>query len=153
MLRIGTQGGGGFGDPLERPAAKVATDVADGFVRRETALRDYGVVLTDDGSVDEAATRTQREAIRKGRGWSEPPLYGLGAAREAHSALWTEAIEDAIAAAVDGMPVQLRQFLHRRLMDAVAQRLEAGDGVAAAEIPGLLASLRGSLGVHGTAAE
>lgn len=38
-----TPGGGGYGDPLERPVAAVVADVRDGFVTVEAALRDYGV--------------------------------------------------------------------------------------------------------------
>jgi len=142
VLRIGTQGGGGFGDPLERPAAKVAEDVANGFVHAGTALDAYGVVLAADGSVDEAATTERRATIRSERGWTQAPLYGLGAAREAHSALWTEDLEDAIAEAVADMPVQLKQFLHRRLIDGITERLEDGRGVAAGEVPGLLAEVQ-----------
>ena len=36
-------GGGGFGDPRERPFAAVLDDVLDGYVSREAAIRDYGV--------------------------------------------------------------------------------------------------------------
>ena len=153
VLRIGTQGGGGFGDPLERPAAKVADDVANGFVHADTARDAYGVVLAGDGSVDEAATLERRQAIRTERGWTQPPLYGLGAAREAYSALWTQALEDAIAEAVADMPVQLKQFLHRRLIDDIAQRLEDGRGVVAGDLPGLLADLQAAFESGRVAAE
>jgi N-methylhydantoinase B len=153
VLKIGTQGGGGFGDPLERPAAKVAEDVANGFVHAETAREAYGVVLTAEGAVDEGATTERRSAIRTERGWTAAPLYGLGAAREAHSALWTEDLEDAIAAAVADMPVQLKQFLHRRLMDGIALRLEDGRGVAAQDVPGLLADLQSAFESGRVAAE
>ncbi|MDH3594899.1 MAG: hydantoinase B/oxoprolinase family protein [Rhodospirillales bacterium] len=43
-------GGGGYGDPLERAPARVAEDVRNGFVSRETALRDYGVEVGADGT-------------------------------------------------------------------------------------------------------
>jgi N-methylhydantoinase B len=36
-------GGGGFGDPFERPAAQVADEVRDGLISLEAARRDYGV--------------------------------------------------------------------------------------------------------------
>ena len=58
------QGGGGWGDPLEREAAAVANDVVAGAVSLETAREIYGVVV-ENGSVDEAATERQRETIRK----------------------------------------------------------------------------------------
>jgi N-methylhydantoinase B len=38
-------GGGGFGDPRERPVERVLEDVRAGLVSAEGALRDYGVVV------------------------------------------------------------------------------------------------------------
>jgi N-methylhydantoinase B len=59
-------GGGGFGDPLTRDAARVRDDVLNELVSREAAERDYGVVLTDDGAVDEAATQRRRKGSLSG---------------------------------------------------------------------------------------
>lgn len=53
-------GGGGWGDPYERDPARVARDVRCGYVSREAARRDYGVVLSDDLAIDEEATRALR---------------------------------------------------------------------------------------------
>lgn len=53
-------GGGGWGDPFARDAAEVATDVRNEVITRESALRDYGVALTDDLQLDEAATAGAR---------------------------------------------------------------------------------------------
>ena len=53
-------GGGGFGNPLEREPQSVADDVRDGMVSPQAAVSEYGVILADDGSVDEAATRAER---------------------------------------------------------------------------------------------
>jgi N-methylhydantoinase B/oxoprolinase/acetone carboxylase alpha subunit len=50
LLCFETWGGGGWGDPLKRDAALVATDVDRGLVTIEGALR-YGVVLRDDLSI------------------------------------------------------------------------------------------------------
>ncbi len=55
--------GGGYGNPLERDPAKVADDVLDGVISVETALRDYGVVVSARGVVDHAST----EKVRAGR--------------------------------------------------------------------------------------
>ncbi len=41
-------GGGGFGDPRERPVDLVLADVRAGYISRETAERDYGVAVTGD---------------------------------------------------------------------------------------------------------
>jgi N-methylhydantoinase B len=67
LLSDFVQGGGGFGDPLDRPPMQVARDVALRLVRRDTAELIFGVVLGPDGSVDDAATRRRREAIRTER--------------------------------------------------------------------------------------
>jgi hypothetical protein len=57
--------GGGFGDPLERPAAKVLDDVLDDFCTVEHARHAYGVVLDPIAeTVDEAATKALRERMR-----------------------------------------------------------------------------------------
>ena len=53
-------GGGGFGPAFERDPALVATDVRLGFVSRENATAQYGVVLADDGTVDSDATQSAR---------------------------------------------------------------------------------------------
>ncbi|WP_194915614.1 hydantoinase B/oxoprolinase family protein [Catenulispora rubra] len=45
VVRIRTTGGGGWGDPLERPVEDVVRDLRWGKVSVEGALRDYGVVL------------------------------------------------------------------------------------------------------------
>ena len=55
-------GGGGFGSPFARDPERVREDVLNELVSREAAERDYGVVLTDDGAVDEQATRRRRSA-------------------------------------------------------------------------------------------
>lgn len=61
VVRILGAGGGGYGDPLERDAAKVLADLVEGKVSREGALRDYGVVIDGEmPSVDEAATLSRR---------------------------------------------------------------------------------------------
>lgn len=59
-VHIYSGGGGGYGPPLERDPESVRRDVALGFVSREAAGRDYGVVLRDDGAVDAAATAALR---------------------------------------------------------------------------------------------
>src|SRR5262249_34834720 len=55
-------GGGGFGDPFTRDAERVRDDVIDGYISREAAEREYGVVLGDDDAIDVEATRRLRTA-------------------------------------------------------------------------------------------
>jgi N-methylhydantoinase B len=61
IIRLETGGGGGWGHPFDREAERVLADVRGGFVSRESAERDYGVILSADGrSVDQAATDKRR---------------------------------------------------------------------------------------------
>jgi N-methylhydantoinase B len=53
-------GGGGYGHPFLRDPERVRDDVLDGYVSREAAARDYGVILTDAGEIDAAATHAAR---------------------------------------------------------------------------------------------
>ena len=53
--------GGGYGDPKQREPERVLSDVLDGFVTREQARTDYGVVIRDDLTLDHAATATLRD--------------------------------------------------------------------------------------------
>ncbi len=68
-----TAGGGGFGDPLERDPKLVLEDVADDYVSVERAAKDYGVVIKVIDTelchyeVDDAATRSSRDVIRRDR--------------------------------------------------------------------------------------
>ena len=43
VLVIGSGGGGGYGDPKQRPRDVVTDDVRRGYMTREAALRDYGL--------------------------------------------------------------------------------------------------------------
>jgi N-methylhydantoinase B len=57
--------GGGFGDPLERPSAKVLDDVLDGFCTVEHGRLAYGVIVDAVAeTVDQAATKALRERMR-----------------------------------------------------------------------------------------
>ena len=53
-------GGGGYGRPIDRDPARVARDVAEGYVTRARAEAVYGVVLDAAGAVDAAATARRR---------------------------------------------------------------------------------------------
>ncbi len=61
-LRVVTGGGGGYGDAFERPPEEVLEDVLNDYITPETARTKYGVALTPDGVLDEAATETLRAA-------------------------------------------------------------------------------------------
>jgi N-methylhydantoinase B len=59
-------GGGGYGNPAERPVEEVRRDARDGLISRRVAQDVFGVVLSDDDDpvVDEPATAARREQLR-----------------------------------------------------------------------------------------
>lgn len=60
-------GGGGYGDPLQRDAVRVARDVRRRLVSSATADAVYGVRLSAEGQPDAAATERRRAEIRDRR--------------------------------------------------------------------------------------
>jgi len=58
-------GGGGWGDPLERPTQAVLRDVVAGYVSPEAAERDYGVAVDLERRT---AQRVRAPHIDKGDG-------------------------------------------------------------------------------------
>jgi N-methylhydantoinase B len=61
---VRTGGGGGWGDPLEREPERVRSDVREDLISRKAAAELYGVVLEDDLSLDDDATKRLRERLR-----------------------------------------------------------------------------------------
>jgi N-methylhydantoinase B len=57
-------GGGGFGDPLDRPVEKVAQDLRNGLISPEKANSDYGVVV-DPSTLSVDAERTSELRARR----------------------------------------------------------------------------------------
>ncbi len=88
VIRIRTTGGGGWGDPLERPYDEVLRDLLWGKVSPRAAREDYGVVLTRaagdpagaptdvQADVDAAASDALRAELTEDRG--EQPFFDRG---------------------------------------------------------------------------
>ncbi|TDC74568.1 hydantoinase B/oxoprolinase family protein [Streptomyces hainanensis] len=106
VLRVETAGGGGLGDPAERPAADVARDQARGLLTEDAARRAY--------DVDAAPTRA-------GRG-----LFDVGPARRAHEARWPPPLQERLIAALDALPPARRPAAYRRAY--LAAERAAGTG-------------------------
>jgi N-methylhydantoinase B len=60
-----TGGGGGYGNPLDRPPEAVRADVLDRKVSIHAAQAVYGVVLDESGAVNAAATISRRAALAR----------------------------------------------------------------------------------------
>jgi N-methylhydantoinase B len=63
MLVYRTAGGGGWKDPLERPADKVEADVAKGLISAEKAERDYGVIVGDASATEALRAKMKAERV------------------------------------------------------------------------------------------
>jgi len=80
-IRIRTTGGGGWGDPLERPYAEVERDLRWGKVSFAGARADYGVVASGDKDapvVDAAASDALRAELRAARDADPQPFFDRG---------------------------------------------------------------------------
>ena len=62
-VSIVTGSGGGYGDAYLRPPEDVRDDVLDGLLSAEAARVDYGVIVSQDGKVDAAATEMLRRRV------------------------------------------------------------------------------------------
>ena len=70
LIRIRTTGGGGWGDPLERPVDEVRRDLEWGKISIEGARKDYGVIATRENEsilIDEAGSLSLREEMNSMR--------------------------------------------------------------------------------------
>jgi len=66
-FKIRSGGGGGYGNPLERPIEQVRDDVRQGYVSAKLAAELYGVVIDPQTfEVDAMATEKLRAARRSG---------------------------------------------------------------------------------------
>lgn len=61
VFDVSWQGGGGWGDPLERDMATVARDVADNLVSAEAARAIYGVILRNTDADPEASEKLRTD--------------------------------------------------------------------------------------------
>ncbi|HVT69661.1 MAG TPA: hydantoinase B/oxoprolinase family protein [Trebonia sp.] len=99
VLAYSFQGGGGFGDPVERDPALVASDLALGYLSRAMARDVYGVIVDVHGAVDAEATSLRRADIRRQRCGGIPPNPpGPGLAGRPAAANGTQAADTTRAA-------------------------------------------------------
>jgi len=66
VFAVSWQGGGGWGDPLDRVPSSVLRDLYRGAISPRTAAEIFGLVTSPNG-VDEPATAARRHAIRRAR--------------------------------------------------------------------------------------
>lgn len=67
VFRYITNGGGGWGDPVQRDPERVKRDVRDEYVTIDGAYRDYGVVVLGDPVSDPEGLQVDQEATARRR--------------------------------------------------------------------------------------
>lgn len=83
VFRLESGGGGGYGDPIERPADDVVDDLRAGKIDRHAAAASYGVLVTATGELDRPATTERRKQIlAERRTW---PIDGEHAVRRTNA--------------------------------------------------------------------
>lgn len=70
-FRYVTNGGGGWGNPLERDPHAVARDVRDGYITPRAAAEQYGVVVVGDPDQDPEGLRIDHAATAELRGTTD----------------------------------------------------------------------------------
>jgi N-methylhydantoinase B len=130
VVLIQGPGAGGYGSPLERPAELVITDIRRGLLSEAKARDDYGVVVTSDLQVDEAATAKLRGELSRRRSIEE---FGHGPGRLAYEKVWTTARYDALTRILAQVPVTWRYFVKHQVFAAIGQEA-AGTGGGAGDV-------------------
>jgi N-methylhydantoinase B len=127
-ITLGLPGGGGYGDPMERDVADVLADIRGGFVTRDTAERDCGVVIVD-GAVDAAATKAARAHTKAPRA-----AFGFGPDRERWEAVFTDVVMTELNARLYALPKAVRQDVRRDVFEAVVPGITGSAGCAITEL-------------------
>ena len=68
VIQLTEPNSGGYGNPLDREPGMVLEDVLDDFTSLELARAAYGVVISDDLVIDDAATTELRARMRSEQG-------------------------------------------------------------------------------------
>jgi N-methylhydantoinase B len=111
VVRIMTAGGGGYGNPLERDPRKVLYDVRQGFVSRQAAKKEYGVVI-EDGQVNYEETRRARLILSKERAIRD---FDFGPEREEYEKRWTPEVRSSLVRLIYELPVDFRDYAKNKL--------------------------------------
>jgi N-methylhydantoinase B len=128
IILIQGPGAGGYGNPLDRPANDVLTDVRRGLVSAARAKSDYGVVIGEDLVIDAAATARLRGDMSRQRVITE---FGHGEGRAAFESVWTPPRYAALTRILSEVPVTWRFFVKHGVFAALKGRIAPSDGGAA----------------------
>jgi N-methylhydantoinase B len=116
VVRITSPAGGGFGDPLNREIASIASEIDSGMLSRKRATEVYAVIFDETGRIDEAATAGQRRRRVK----AKTAEFNFCAERERHDRVWPLATRRQLASLALSFEPRIRSQLvdnvHHRMM-------------------------------------
>lgn len=125
-----TAGGGGWGNPLERPGEKVLADFQSGVVSVQAAQSEYGVVIKGD-EIDWVATEALRARMAPE---ARAGTYSFGQWRSKHERTWSEALQDQLVSHLFATPVALRSYVSKVLVNWVIAESAQGAPIGAAQL-------------------
>lgn len=126
VISLTGSGGGGYGDPFERSTELVVSDVRRGFVSRERARSDYGVVIGPDLVLDVAETtrlRMRNRSVAAGH-------FSYCDNRNAFESIWSHDRYAALTEFLFDIPVTWRFFVKHRVFSAVRDEAQTSKGGA-----------------------
>ncbi|CAM5200507.1 N-methylhydantoinase B OS=Castellaniella defragrans OX=75697 GN=HNR28_001150 PE=4 SV=1 [Castellaniella defragrans] len=136
-------GGGGWGDPMQRPPEAVMNDVRNGLVSVESARARYGVAVEAGGRLDQQETARLRQQPRHDGDVSAR----LGLAREHWDAAFECPLLDRLNRALFALPVERRARQRKLALDAAMANLPPGFPAEAAS-PHAIEAARSALLAH-----
>ncbi|MGH1351301.1 MAG: hydantoinase B/oxoprolinase family protein [Methyloligellaceae bacterium] len=116
-LTVLTPGGGGYGNPFERAFEDVQKDIQSGLVSSEQAKNAYGVVVMDDGKVNEQQSRLLR-ASRQSDGVLKQ-ASGFDSVHIAWERFFDEGVDDAFSMLYSNVAISQRSVVKRQIISDV----------------------------------
>jgi N-methylhydantoinase B len=123
-------GGSGYGDPYQRDPEAVRRDVETGFVTRQAAAADFGVVVSKQGAVDKGATDRRRAARVKDNIRAD---FDFGPEREAWEAVFDDPTMCDLNRRLYALPKSVRQDKRRAVFEHAVPELADGKPLSLAK--------------------
>jgi N-methylhydantoinase B len=115
VIQITSPTGGGFGDPMERDLAAIASEIRNGMLSTERASQVYAVVFDEHGQIDEVATA----ARRRERTRADTPEFTFCDERLRQDQVWPQDMRRQLAA----MALTYDQRIRSQLVGTVHHRM------------------------------
>lgn len=115
VIQITSPTGGGFGDPMERDLAAIASEIRNGMLSPERASQVYAIVFDEHGQIDEVATAARRRERTK----ADTPEFTFCDERLRQDQVWPQDMRRQLAA----MALTYDQRIRSQLVGTVHHRM------------------------------